>query len=124
MQTMEGTVLAKNTPGPGWKPRGVLFAHLAEHKAGVTRLASIPDTTLVASTSADGTLRIWDLAKIESGKNNFANRARQVYNRHVPLDGVAASGHNNILATAARDGSITVFNIEKQSMVASRSVNI
>ena len=116
-------IICRNSPGPSWKPRGVLVAHLAEHTAGITKLASIPDTTLMASTSTDGTLRIWDVAKIESGKNNFANRARQVYNRHVPLDGLAASSHNNILSFAARDGSISVFNIEKQGMVGSRSIN-
>ena len=30
---------------------------------------------------------------------------------------------NNTLACAARDGSISVFNIEKQGMVASRSIH-
>ena len=116
-------IICSNRPGLGWKPRGILVPHLAEHTSGVTRLTSIPDTTLMASTSMDGTLRIWDVTKIESGKNNFAHRARQVYDRHVPLDGLAASSHNNILACAARDGSISVFNIEKQGMVASRSIN-
>jgi len=106
----------------GWRPRGQLVAHLAEHKAGVTRLASIPDTTLLASTSTDGTLRIWDCAKMEG--RNMANKARQVYNRHTPLDSVAASCHSHTLATAARDGSVTVFNIEKQSMVASRNIDL
>ena len=116
-------MICSNSPGHNWKPRGVLVAHLAEHTAGITKLASIPDTTLMASTSTDGTLRIWDLAKIESGKQNFANKARQVYNRHVPLDGLAASSHNNILSFAARDGSISVFNIVKQDMVCSRSID-
>jgi hypothetical protein len=36
---------------------------------------------------------------------------------------VAASKHHLALATAARDGAITVFNIEKQSMLASRSID-
>jgi hypothetical protein len=46
-----------------------------------------------------------------------------VYNRHTALDGVTASKHHLALATAARDGAITVFNIEKQSMLASRTVD-
>ena len=47
-----------------------------------------------------------------------------MYNRHTPLDCVTASKHHLALATAARDGAITVFNIEKQSMLASRTINI
>jgi hypothetical protein len=46
-----------------------------------------------------------------------------VYNRHTALDCVSASKHQLALATAARDGAITVFNIEKQSMLASRSID-
>ena len=95
---------------------------LMSHESRLLQV-SIPETTLVASTSTDGTLRIWDCAKMESGKN-ISNRARQCYNRHVPLDGVAASGHNHCLATAARDGSVSVFNIEKQSMLASRNLSL
>ncbi len=46
-----------------------------------------------------------------------------MYNRHTALDCVSASKHQLALATAARDGAITVFNIEKQSMLASRSID-
>jgi hypothetical protein len=42
---------------------------------------------------------------------------------NMALDSVAASCHSHMLATAARDGSVTVFNIEKQSMVASRNID-
>jgi len=105
-----------------WKPRGHLVAHLTEHKKSVTGLAVIPETTLFATTSADGTLRIWDCAKMEG--RNIANKARQVYNRSTPLDCLAAGRSNYSLGIAARDGSICVFNIEKQSSVASRNLNL
>ena len=55
---------------------------------------------------------------------NIANRARQVYNRQTPLDCLAAGRTNNSLGIAARDGSICVFDIEKQSTRASRTVNL
>ena len=42
---------------------------------------------------------------------------------NMALDSVDASCHSHMLATAARDGSVTVFNIEKQSMVASRNID-
>jgi len=105
-----------------WKPRGNLVAHLTEHKKKVTGVVAIPDTTLFASTSTDGTLRIWDCHKMEG--RNIANKARQVYNRQTPLDCLSASRHNFSLGIAARDGSICVFNIEKQSSIASRSLNL
>ena len=105
-----------------WKPRGNLVAHLTEHKKAVTGLVSIPDTSLFASSSSDGTLRIWDCAKMEG--RNIVNKARQVYNRQTPLECLAASRTNFSLGIAARDGSICVFNIEKQSSVASRSIDL
>ncbi len=58
--------------GTAWRPRGVLVAHLTEHKGAVTGLVAVPETTLLASTSADGTLRIWDCTKMEG--RNIANK--------------------------------------------------
>jgi hypothetical protein len=58
--------------GTARRPRGVLVAHLTEHKGAVTGLVAVPETTLLASTSADGTLRIWDCTKMEG--RNIANK--------------------------------------------------
>lgn len=58
----------------GWRPRGVPVAHLHEHRAAVNRLVSIPDTSLFASSSADGCIKIWDASKMEG--RNIANRSR------------------------------------------------
>ena len=107
----------------GWKPRGVLVAHLAEHGAQVSRLTQVPGHTLMASASTDGTLKVWDCAKMESGKN-VANKARQTFSKNVPLDSLAATSHNHCLAVAARDGTVSVYNIEKQAVVDSRAVQL
>ena len=66
-----GTVAAA-TATTAWRPRGLLVAHLTEHKGPVTGLVAVPETTLLASTSADGTLRIWDCTKMEG--RNIANK--------------------------------------------------
>jgi hypothetical protein len=71
-----GVSAAAATAGASWRPRGVLVAHLTEHKGPVTGLAAVPDTTLLASTSADGTLRIWDCTKMEG--RNIANKVRYI----------------------------------------------
>ena len=73
--------MERNAAVGDWKPRGVLVAHLAEHQGGVTKLAAIPDTTLVVSASIDGTLRIWDCARVEiqmKSEKSLANKASQV----------------------------------------------
>ena len=107
----------------GWRPRGVLVAHLAEHTGSVTRVTAVPDTTLMASTSTDGSVKVWDCARMESGKN-VANKARQTFSKNVPLDGLAATSHNHCLALAARDGTVAIYNIEKQSVVVSRRLEL
>jgi len=109
--------------GVPWRPRGHLVAHLAEHRGGVSRLAAVPETHLVASAAADGCVRVWDCARMEG--RNVANKARQMYNRHngSPLASVAATQHNRVIASAAQNGSIALCNIEKQSLVASRQIN-
>jgi phosphoinositide-3-kinase regulatory subunit 4 len=105
---------------PAWRPRGQLVAHLAEHRAGATRLAPVPDTTLFASAGADGSVRVWDCAKMEG--RALANKSRLTHQRGTPLDCLAASGQPQVLASAGRDGSINLFNIEKQSTVGLRQV--
>lgn len=60
-----------------WRPRGVPVAHLHEHRAAVNRLVSIPDTSLFASNSSDGCIKIWDASKMEG--RNIANRSRYIF---------------------------------------------
>lgn len=64
---------------PNWVPKGVLIAHLHEHKAAVTRLAAIRNTSCFASGSMDGSVKIWDCVKFEG--RNVANRSRQTCTR-------------------------------------------
>ena len=103
-----------------WRPRGQLVAHLAEHRGAVTRLASVPETTLFASTGADGSLRVWDCAKMEG--RALANKNRLLHQRGTHLDSLAASSQPQVLATGGRDGSVSLFHLEKQSTVGVRQV--
>jgi phosphoinositide-3-kinase regulatory subunit 4 len=59
----------------------VLIAHLHEHKAAVTRLVAIRNTSYFASGSMDGSVKIWDCIKFEG--RNVANRSRQTCTRLV-----------------------------------------
>ncbi|KAL1417642.1 hypothetical protein MTO96_026690 [Rhipicephalus appendiculatus] len=75
---------------PKWRPRGTLVAHMHEHKGGYSQV--IPNTSLFATCSADGLVKIWDWGRME--KKAIANRSRQTY---------------------ARMGTIQVFRVEVNS---------
>nr|XP_022913149.1 phosphoinositide 3-kinase regulatory subunit 4 isoform X1 [Onthophagus taurus] len=102
-------------PPPGWKLKGSLIAHLHEHKGAVKKLVHIPDSSLFASASKDGFVRVWDCAKIE-GKN-IANRSRQCYRfpGNPKLTGLAVCGNKGTMAASSVDGSVLVLQIDSGS---------
>lgn len=48
--------------GKSTRPKGILLAHLQEHKSSVNKLLVIPNSTHFASCSSDGTIKFWDSA--------------------------------------------------------------
>lgn len=48
------------------RPRGLLLAHLHEHKGAVNKLVVIPGTTQFVSCSQDATIKFWDCAGASS----------------------------------------------------------
>ncbi|KAF3421311.1 hypothetical protein E2986_10341 [Frieseomelitta varia] len=112
----------------GWRPRGVPVAHLHEHRAAINRLVSIPDTSLFASSSADGCIKIWDASRMEG--RNIANRSRQTYiHRGGPLVGLAICDQGQSLASSAsQSGTVFVLRIEpnssKMSIIATRQLDL
>ncbi|XP_066593358.1 phosphoinositide 3-kinase regulatory subunit 4 isoform X2 [Prorops nasuta] len=110
-----------------WKPRGVPVAHLHEHRAAVNRLVSIPDTSLFASSSADGCIKIWDAGKMEG--RNIANRSKHTsVHRGGPLIGLAVCEQGQSLASSAsQSGMVFVVRIEptqKMSGYCSRQLDL
>lgn len=99
----------------GWRPRGIPVAHLHEHRAAVNRLVSIPETSLFASSAADGCVRVWDVSKMEG--RNIANRSRQAYvHRGGALVGLAVCDQGQSLASSAsQSGTVFVLRIEQTS---------
>ncbi|XP_072035782.1 phosphoinositide 3-kinase regulatory subunit 4-like isoform X1 [Amphiura filiformis] len=108
---IEDTAFEAKTPSPSWKPRGLLVAHLHEHKAAVNRVEVSQDHTLFATGSSDGTVKIWDSAKL-IGKSN-TNRSRQTYNRQTgKIKALTFCHASHSIASASEDGSIHVYRIE------------
>ncbi|KAG1666656.1 Phosphoinositide 3-kinase regulatory subunit 4 [Nymphon striatum] len=97
-----------------WHPKGKLVAHLHEHRGAVNRIRVIPETTLFASCSNDGTVRVWDCGRME-GKS-VANRSRQTYDKQEgEITALAVCKSNQCLASASDLCSIHVVQIEANS---------
>ncbi|EEC06819.1 phosphoinositide 3-kinase regulatory subunit, putative [Ixodes scapularis] len=109
-----------------WRPRGTLVAHMHEHRGAIHRLEVIPNTSLFATCSADGSVKIWDWGRME--KKTIANRSRQTYAR---MDGqvtcMCVCQGMQSLAIASDAGTIQVFRIEtastKTTVIRSRSLD-
>ncbi|XP_046850772.1 phosphoinositide 3-kinase regulatory subunit 4-like isoform X2 [Xenia sp. Carnegie-2017] len=57
--------LYSNNKGQIRRPKGNLIIHLHEHKSAVTKLQVCPNTSLFASISNDGTMKLWDTQRVE-----------------------------------------------------------
>lgn len=111
--TREAPEVQSSVPA-NWKFSGSLVAHLHEHKSAVTRMTSLKaGGPLFASTSSDGTVRLWDCTKLDGHQN--INRSRQLYSANTPLNAVAACDAGQSLAVAGRDGALLVLRIDPNS---------
>lgn len=57
--------LRRQTCASGWHPKGLLVAHLHEHKAAVNRIRVSDEHAIFATASSDGTVKVWDSQKME-----------------------------------------------------------
>ncbi|XP_065349993.1 phosphoinositide 3-kinase regulatory subunit 4 [Cloeon dipterum] len=97
----------RNIPPPGWRLRGLLVAHLHEHRSAVNRIVTIPESTCFASCSNDGWIKIWDCAKME-GKNVANKSVQSLHQLGGPLVGLAPCEGNMSLASASQNGLVFV----------------
>lgn len=98
-------------PGPGpWKPEGTLVAMLGEHTASVNRVVVAPDHAFFITGSDDGTVKIWDSARLE---RNIAHRSRQTH-RHAAdakVTSLTFVENTHSFVSTATDGSVHVVNV-------------
>lgn len=107
----------RRPPPSNWKPKGLLVAHLQEHRAAINRIQVSHDHAFFASASNDGTVKLWESEKLEG--NSVANRSKQTLkNTSLPGEKVKglvfceASGPSLSLATFTDLGAINIFKIE------------
>jgi len=94
-----------------WRPEGLLVATFGEHTAAVTRVAVSPDHSFFITGSDDGTVKVWDTARLE---RNIAHRSRQTY-KHAPgakVTSLCFIENTHCFVTAATDGSIHIVKVD------------
>ncbi|XP_071324344.1 phosphoinositide 3-kinase regulatory subunit 4 isoform X2 [Trachinotus anak] len=110
-QMMESAEWESRPPPPGWHPKGLLVAHLHEHKAAVNRIRVSDEHSIFATASNDGTVKVWDSQKME-GKTT-TTRSVLTYSRiggHVKTLTFCQGSH--YLAVASDNGSIQLLAVE------------
>lgn len=60
------------------RPRGILLAHLHEHKGAVNKLIVVPGSTQFVSCSSDATIKFWDCAGV-STKPQVLFKSKQTF---------------------------------------------
>ncbi|KAL1922119.1 uncharacterized protein VTP21DRAFT_10761 [Calcarisporiella thermophila] len=105
---MKGAVPLR--PLEAMRPQGVLVAHLAEHRAAITQIAIAPDHAFFATASDDGTIKIWDSARLEK---NATSRSRLTYNlQGGRVTCMTFIENTHTIAAAAKSGVVHLFKVE------------
>jgi hypothetical protein len=91
---------------------GLLVSHFAEHRGAVRCLSVSSDERFFASAGADGTVRVFDCARLIK---NIANRARLVVNVGAAASALTTLDGEHALAVGTESGELRVYAIEHQT---------
>lgn len=101
---------ASTIPDSGWRPRGVLVAHLQEHHSAVNDIAVSADHSFFVSASEDSTVKVWDSKRLEK---DISFRSRLTYSlegsRALCVDVLQGSAQ---VVVGACDGTMHTFSVE------------
>jgi phosphoinositide-3-kinase regulatory subunit 4 len=92
------------------RPEGNLIAYFTEHSGPISSLAVSPDHVFFVSGSEDGSVKVWDTARLEK---NVTSRSRATYT--AQRNGITALlmlEGTHCVASAAADGSVHVLRID------------
>ncbi|XP_054240656.1 phosphoinositide 3-kinase regulatory subunit 4 [Indicator indicator] len=121
-QMMENAEWESKPPPPGWRPKGLLVAHLHEHKSAVNRIRVSDEHSIFATCSNDGTVKVWNSQKME-GKTT-TTRSILTYSRiggHVKTLTFCQGSH--YLAVASDNGAIQLLSIEASKLPKSPKIH-
>ncbi|KAJ8768798.1 hypothetical protein K2173_023702 [Erythroxylum novogranatense] len=97
-------------PDSGWRPRGVLVAHLQEHRSAVNDIAISHNHSLFVSASDDSTLKVWDSRKLEK---DISFRSRLTYHLEGSRALCTVMLRNSVqVVVGACDGMLHLFSVD------------
>ncbi|KAL3625419.1 Serine/threonine-protein kinase [Castilleja foliolosa] len=107
---MSSLAWSSTIPDSGWRPRGVLVAHLQEHRSAVSDISISMDQQFFVTASEDSTVKIWDCKKLEK---DISFRSRLTYS----LGGtramcVAVLQGSTQIVVGASDGTMHMFSVD------------
>ncbi|KAI9705497.1 MAG: Serine/threonine-protein kinase [Candelina mexicana] len=93
-----------------WRPEAVLVAMFGEHIGPINRVVVAPDHSFFITASDDGTVKIWDTARLE---RNVAHRSRQTHKHRTgaPVKSICFVENTHCFVSAATDGSVQVVKV-------------
>ncbi|KAJ1289758.1 hypothetical protein BS78_02G188700 [Paspalum vaginatum] len=101
----------------GWKPRGILVAHLQEHRLAVNDIAVSNDHTFFVSASDDSSIKVWDTRKLEK---DIAFRSRLTYSMGTSRALCTTMVHGNSqVIVGASAGTLHLFTVDCARSVGS-----
>lgn len=97
-----------------WRPEGILVTTFAEHVGAVTRIVVAPDHVFFITGGDDGTVRVWDSARLE---RNLAYRSRQTHKHAVgsKITSLCFIDSTHSFVSAAGDGTVNVVKVDFQN---------
>lgn len=99
-----------------WRPRkNVLVAELAEHTGAVNRIGAAQDFSFLASSSNDGTVKLWSIRSMQHSINQ-GSRCTYDGQGGVLTDMVVLENSHSV-ASASSNGSVHVFRVDKVNTV-------
>ncbi|XP_062147709.1 serine/threonine-protein kinase VPS15 isoform X2 [Alnus glutinosa] len=97
-------------PDSVWRPRGVLVAHLQEHRSAVNDIAVTTDHSFFVSASDDSTVKVWDSRKLEKDIS-FSSRLTYHLEGSRALCAAMLRGSAQVIVGAC-DGMIHMFSVD------------
>ncbi|XP_074653856.1 phosphoinositide 3-kinase regulatory subunit 4-like [Tubulanus polymorphus] len=117
----DGNYWTDHYPPTNWKPKGLLVAHLHEHKSAVNRISVSHDQQYFATCSNDGSIKIWDCVRMIG--RTVTSRSKLTYKQGGVIRTLTFCEGSDSIASASNTGTIHVYRLELGQSGGANQVN-